>query len=164
MTQCTSCARAPRSRPVVASARSRQRAINSQRIADAVMNATSVIAIDATKRFMDALAGVADPEEKRKIIGREFVHVFQEEAAKLPNAARRCLRRAWRVAASPTWRGRRGPGGGMTTLRTLQRRNRIMAEQPTVSEDITPDQFFEQLQFSQALTEYRQAVVHWNTL
>jgi GMP synthase (glutamine-hydrolysing) len=45
-----------------------------------------LIAIDATKRFMDALAGVADPEEKRKIIGREFVHVFQEEAARLPNA------------------------------------------------------------------------------
>jgi GMP synthase (glutamine-hydrolysing) len=45
-----------------------------------------LIAIDATARFMGALAGVADPEEKRKIIGREFVHVFQEEAAKLPNA------------------------------------------------------------------------------
>jgi GMP synthase (glutamine-hydrolysing) len=45
-----------------------------------------LIAIDATARFMDALAGVADPEEKRKIIGREFVHVFQEEAARLPNA------------------------------------------------------------------------------
>ncbi len=45
-----------------------------------------LIAIDATARFMDALKGVADPEEKRKIIGREFVHVFQEEAAKLPNA------------------------------------------------------------------------------
>jgi GMP synthase (glutamine-hydrolysing) len=45
-----------------------------------------LIAIDATRRFMDALAGVADPEEKRKVIGREFVHVFQEEAAKLPNA------------------------------------------------------------------------------
>jgi GMP synthase (glutamine-hydrolysing) len=42
--------------------------------------------IDATARFMGALAGVADPEAKRKIIGREFVHVFQEEAAKLPNA------------------------------------------------------------------------------
>jgi len=45
-----------------------------------------LIAIDAAARFMDALKGVADPEEKRKIIGREFVHVFQEEAAKLPNA------------------------------------------------------------------------------
>ncbi len=45
-----------------------------------------LIAIDATARFMNALKGVADPEEKRKIIGREFVHVFQEEAAKLPNA------------------------------------------------------------------------------
>ncbi len=45
-----------------------------------------LIAIDATARFMGALKGVADPEDKRRIIGREFVHVFQEEAAKLPNA------------------------------------------------------------------------------
>jgi GMP synthase (glutamine-hydrolysing) len=45
-----------------------------------------LIAIDATERFMTALKGVSDPEEKRKVIGREFVHVFQEEAAKLPNA------------------------------------------------------------------------------
>ena len=45
-----------------------------------------LIAVDATARFMEALAGVTDPEDKRKIIGREFVHVFQEEAARLPNA------------------------------------------------------------------------------
>jgi GMP synthase (glutamine-hydrolysing) len=45
-----------------------------------------LVAIDAAGRFMAALKGVADPEEKRKIIGREFVHVFQEEAAKLPKA------------------------------------------------------------------------------
>ncbi len=45
-----------------------------------------VIHVDARDRFMDALAGVADPEQKRKIIGREFVHVFQEEAEKLPKA------------------------------------------------------------------------------
>jgi GMP synthase (glutamine-hydrolysing) len=42
--------------------------------------------IDARKRFMRRLRGVADPERKRKIIGREFVQVFQSEAAKLPNA------------------------------------------------------------------------------
>jgi len=42
--------------------------------------------IDAADRFMSALAGETDPEAKRKIIGREFVHVFQEEAAKLPAA------------------------------------------------------------------------------
>jgi GMP synthase (glutamine-hydrolysing) len=42
--------------------------------------------IDASERFMRALTGVADPEEKRKVIGREFVHVFQEEAAKLTRA------------------------------------------------------------------------------
>ncbi|MEQ1592319.1 MAG: glutamine-hydrolyzing GMP synthase [Thiobacillaceae bacterium] len=45
-----------------------------------------VIHVDARTRFMDALAGVSDPEQKRKIIGREFVHVFQEEAEKLPQA------------------------------------------------------------------------------
>ncbi|HEU0201140.1 MAG TPA: glutamine-hydrolyzing GMP synthase [Burkholderiaceae bacterium] len=42
-----------------------------------------LIHIDAGERFMRELAGVSDPEAKRKIIGREFVHVFQEEAAKL---------------------------------------------------------------------------------
>lgn len=42
--------------------------------------------VDASARFMRALEGVEDPEEKRKIIGREFVHVFQDEAARLPNA------------------------------------------------------------------------------
>jgi GMP synthase (glutamine-hydrolysing) len=45
-----------------------------------------VIHVDASERFMQALTGVTDPEQKRRIIGREFVHVFQEEAAKLPNA------------------------------------------------------------------------------
>ncbi|MBF0282315.1 MAG: glutamine-hydrolyzing GMP synthase [Zetaproteobacteria bacterium] len=42
--------------------------------------------VDAEDRFLDALAGVADPETKRKIIGREFVHIFQEESAHMPNA------------------------------------------------------------------------------
>jgi GMP synthase (glutamine-hydrolysing) len=45
-----------------------------------------VIHVDASERFMTELAGVSDPEQKRKIIGREFVHVFQEQAEKLPNA------------------------------------------------------------------------------
>jgi GMP synthase (glutamine-hydrolysing) len=39
--------------------------------------------VDATERFLGALAGVTDPEQKRKIIGREFIAVFDEEAAKL---------------------------------------------------------------------------------
>jgi GMP synthase (glutamine-hydrolysing) len=42
-----------------------------------------VIRVDAEERFLAALAGVADPEEKRKIIGRTFVEVFEEEGAKL---------------------------------------------------------------------------------
>ncbi|HRI18405.1 MAG TPA: glutamine-hydrolyzing GMP synthase, partial [Burkholderiaceae bacterium] len=45
-----------------------------------------VIHVDASAQFMGALAGVADPEAKRKIIGREFVEVFQREARKLANA------------------------------------------------------------------------------
>ena len=36
--------------------------------------------VDAQERFLDALAGVTDPEEKRKIIGREFIRVFEEAA------------------------------------------------------------------------------------
>ena len=45
-----------------------------------------VIHVDATAQFMGKLAGVADPEKKRKIIGGEFVAVFQAESAKLENA------------------------------------------------------------------------------
>ena len=43
----------------------------------------NLIYVDATDRFLDLLAGVADPERKRKIIGAEFIKVFDEEAAKL---------------------------------------------------------------------------------
>ncbi|MBR7148572.1 MAG: glutamine-hydrolyzing GMP synthase [Firmicutes bacterium] len=43
----------------------------------------NLIYIDATDRFLDLLAGEADPEKKRKIIGGEFIKVFDEEAAKL---------------------------------------------------------------------------------
>ncbi len=47
----------------------------------------NLIYIDATDRFLDKLAGVADPETKRKIIGGEFVRVFEEEARKLTNVS-----------------------------------------------------------------------------
>lgn len=43
----------------------------------------NLIYIDATDRFLDLLAGVSDPESKRKIIGGEFIKVFDEEARKL---------------------------------------------------------------------------------
>ncbi|MCU7555692.1 glutamine-hydrolyzing GMP synthase [Alteromonas sp. ASW11-19] len=46
----------------------------------------NIIKIDAEDRFLDKLAGVEDPEAKRKVIGNEFVHVFDEEAGKLVNA------------------------------------------------------------------------------
>ena len=45
-----------------------------------------LIVVDAETRFLKALEGVNDPEQKRKIIGREFVEIFQEEAGKLTQA------------------------------------------------------------------------------
>jgi GMP synthase (glutamine-hydrolysing) len=45
----------------------------------------NVVKIDASQRFLAELAGVTDPERKRKIIGRVFIEVFQEEARKIPN-------------------------------------------------------------------------------
>ncbi|MDO5679416.1 MAG: glutamine-hydrolyzing GMP synthase [Pelistega sp.] len=45
-----------------------------------------IIRVNAIDQFMSHLEGVTDPEQKRKIIGREFVEVFQEEAGKLVNA------------------------------------------------------------------------------
>lgn len=45
-----------------------------------------VIHVDATQQFMQQLDGVADPEAKRKIIGKEFVEVFQAQAKQLKNA------------------------------------------------------------------------------
>ncbi|MGP6139370.1 MULTISPECIES: glutamine-hydrolyzing GMP synthase [unclassified Jeotgalibaca] len=57
--------------------------------AEAVMESLSgkfglnIIKVDAKDRFMSKLAGVADPEKKRKIIGSEFINVFDDEATKL---------------------------------------------------------------------------------
>jgi len=45
-----------------------------------------VIRVNAEDRFFSALKGVSDPEKKRKIIGNMFIEIFDEEAAKLPNA------------------------------------------------------------------------------
>ncbi len=42
-----------------------------------------LITVDARERFLEGLKGVEDPEEKRRIIGREFIHVFEEEARRL---------------------------------------------------------------------------------
>ena len=43
----------------------------------------NIVAVDAGERFLNKLNGVVDPEEKRKIIGAEFIRVFEEEAKKL---------------------------------------------------------------------------------
>lgn len=47
----------------------------------------NLIYVDAVNRFLDKLAGVAEPERKRKIIGEEFIRVFEEEARKLEGIA-----------------------------------------------------------------------------
>jgi GMP synthase (glutamine-hydrolysing) len=46
-----------------------------------------LVAVDAEDRFLDKLRGVSDPERKRKIIGAEFIRVFEEEAARLDDVA-----------------------------------------------------------------------------
>lgn len=43
----------------------------------------NVVAVDASKRFLSQLGGITDPETKRKIIGREFINVFDDEAARI---------------------------------------------------------------------------------
>ncbi len=45
----------------------------------------NLIGVQASRRFLDELSGVVDPEEKRKIIGRVFIEIFEEEAKKIPN-------------------------------------------------------------------------------
>ena len=47
-----------------------------------------LVHVQAQKRFLGRLAGVSDPEEKRKIVGEEFIRVFEEEARKLSSAPR----------------------------------------------------------------------------
>ena len=46
----------------------------------------NIIKVDAADRFLGKLKGVTDPETKRKIIGKEFIEVFNEEAKKIPDA------------------------------------------------------------------------------
>ena len=46
----------------------------------------NLVPVDARARFMQALAGISDPEQKRKTIGRVFIEVFEEHAAKVDNA------------------------------------------------------------------------------
>jgi GMP synthase (glutamine-hydrolysing) len=57
-----------------------------QRVVDAFRGVMhlNVDAVDARARFVDKLSGVSDPEQKRIIIGHEFIRVFEEEAAKIP--------------------------------------------------------------------------------
>ena len=45
----------------------------------------NLVHIDASDRFISRLRGIADPEEKRKVVGEEFIHVFEEAAAELEN-------------------------------------------------------------------------------
>ena len=57
----------------------------SEQVVDVFRNQmdANLVYVDATDRFLDLLAGVAEPEAKRKIIGAEFIRVFEEEARKV---------------------------------------------------------------------------------
>ena len=61
------------------------RKVESENVVEVFRNqlCANLVYVDDTDRFLDKLAGVADPEEKRKIIGGEFIRVFEEEARKL---------------------------------------------------------------------------------
>jgi GMP synthase (glutamine-hydrolysing) len=48
--------------------------------------AVNVVHIDASRQFLEQLKGISDPEQKRRTIGREFVEIFQQEAAKIEDA------------------------------------------------------------------------------
>ncbi len=50
----------------------------------------NVVAVDAGERFLTKLAGVTDPEKKRKVIGNEFIAVFDDEAKKIFEAEKSC--------------------------------------------------------------------------
>ncbi|MCL2000059.1 MAG: glutamine-hydrolyzing GMP synthase [Planctomycetes bacterium] len=56
-----------------------------ERVVSRYGNRFSIIGVRAGERFLSALRGVTDPEEKRKTIGRVFIDVFQEEARKMPD-------------------------------------------------------------------------------
>ncbi len=61
----------------------------SQQVIDVFQNqlGANLVYVDATDRFLDKLAGIDNPEQKRKIIGGEFIRVFEEEARKLEGIA-----------------------------------------------------------------------------
>ena len=57
----------------------------------------NLVYVDAVDRFLDKLAGVSDPEQKRKIIGAEFIRVFEEASAFWPRA--RSTPTSWKASA-----------------------------------------------------------------
>ena len=63
----------------------------------------NLVYVDSIDRFLDKLEGVEEPEQKRKIIGAEFIRVFEEEARKLEGieflAQARSTRISWRATA-----------------------------------------------------------------
>lgn len=76
----------------------------------------NVLGIDASARFYADLAGVTDPEQKRKVIGRDFVEVFNEEARKFEGAKWLAQGTIYPdVIESVSVKGRRPPSSRTTT-------------------------------------------------
>ena len=61
----------------------------------------NVRGMDASDRFLNMLAGVTDPEKKRKIIGNEFIRVFEEEARRWVRSISWCRERCIRTSSNP---------------------------------------------------------------
>ena len=66
----------------------------------------NVIGVDASEKFFADLAGITDPEQKRKIIGRDFVEVFNAEAKKITDARWLAQGTIYRCHQEPSQRGR----------------------------------------------------------
>jgi GMP synthase (glutamine-hydrolysing) len=71
------------------------------------MLGAKLVAVNAAEEFLDALAGVTDPEQKRKIIGEKFIHVFERGAARRRAGG---AKMAW--CRAPSTRCGREPGAG----------------------------------------------------
>jgi GMP synthase (glutamine-hydrolysing) len=75
----------------------------------------NLLHVDASQRFLDALSGVTDPEQKRKIIGRVFIDVFEQEAKKIDTRASSCRARSTPTSSRASRSRGRAPSSRATT-------------------------------------------------
>ena len=96
----------------------------------------NIVAVDASERFLSKLAGVTDPEKKRKIIGNEFIAVFEEEAHRIASSSQAKSTGWCRARSIPTSssrarvKGRRRPSRATTTSAACPRCMKLKLIEP----------------------------------